>query len=116
MDTEAELAQDAATPDRPVEYACCIEACTSATVPEPDDLNRCENCAKRICQGHTRQRSFYVLCSECDDAERMRLLLLIAEPLEQIAAQIRQRTIDAEQAQLKLLEIADQVAEIQGGK
>ena len=94
-------------------YACCILGCDSAAVGEPDELNRCENCGKKVCQGHSRKRSTYVVCSECDEAERERLQLLIAEPLENLVAQIRQGLITAETLEVALGGIVNQVADLQ---
>jgi ribosomal protein L37AE/L43A len=118
MDTENELAEAAYRDERDrlqvVQYACAIVGCDSALVEDIGDFNRCENCSKRICEGHSRKRSAYWLCSECDRKERDKLSALLMDRVLAVAENIRDRKLNAEEAQRELFSLHEIACEIEG--
>lgn len=119
MDTENELAADAyhetmaRLHPQAIEYQCAILGCR-VTVEDIEDFNHCENCSKRICEGHSRKRSVYWMCFDCDRAERDKLAALLPERLMDAAEKIRERKLNAEEAQHELFGLYELAGEIEG--
>src|ERR1700721_2811742 len=72
-----ELAYDAAHPEPMRRYGCAITPCISSLVDDLDELSRCEKCDRRICSDHAASRLTYVVCPDCDRAEKLRLEVLL---------------------------------------
>ena len=117
MDTENELAESAYRDrfgETRIRYACAIEKCDSALVDEVTDLNLCEKCRRRVCDGHNRKRSVYGVCETCDKSERGALAVLLTDELTDLAGKIQARLLTAEDVILKLEAMVLNVEEIEG--
>ena len=117
MDTENELAQaahaEAILRNQAIWYQCAILGCR-VTVEDIADFNRCESCSKRICEGHSRKRSVYWLCSDCDRTERDKLTALILDRVVAVAEKIRDRKLNAEEAGIEFFGLHEIANEIEG--
>lgn len=98
------------------QYACAMPDCTSAPVDELADLERCERCQKRICEGHARKRLIHVLCSGCCDLIERVLLEMLAPHLSDLAEKIRLRAVTAEDVVLKLGTLMQEACQIEEGE
>ena len=118
MDTENELVEAAHKESKlrfqTVQYACAILGCDSALVEDIGDFNPCENCKKRVCDGHSRKRSVYWLCSDCDRIERDKLTALLLDRVLAVAEKIRDRKLNAEEAGIEFFRLHEVANEIEG--
>lgn len=96
--------------------SCEILECDSPLVPDADDLIRCENCKKRVCDVHSVKRSVYSLCRDCNRIEKAKLEAVALPELVWMVTRVSAGSITAEELDAKLSSLLFTVTDIEGGE
>ena len=101
----------AGTPDSPKPIHCeiCGVRGDDYEFQDWDDLIRCEQCSKRVCNDCKKPRSCYVFCVSCDEQELILLKTQVIASMARLMADIMAGKITGQDVAVRLSSLADTV-------